>query len=157
MKKVWLLALALTSCAPTLNPTNRTVIHGVPVTYEVVSPGTLPPGMIGEATPTPFGCRVRIDQAHVNMQNVAHELGHCLDGGRSRTFGRTGCVLRAYACDPREGYADTYALVAAFCLGQDLGVLGWPGGAPGRPPAPESVTPELLQGGPWTRGARCPG
>lgn len=121
----------------------RVTVKGVRVIYAVAPAGKL--GRPGSSTNTPFGCLVLIDPNFVHAANVAHELGHCLDQGYSRSFGSAGCRIREYACDPAEGYADTFALAYIFTQGQDLAPLGWTGQADDtRLPDPAQITPQFL-------------
>ena len=142
-----LLAL-LTSCAPALPVflTARSASTSPRIVYAVVPHGTLPPGMTGSSRTLGGTCFVQVQAGSENALTIAHEVGHCLDGGRSRAFGEAGCVIRPYACDPAEGFADTYALLYLERYGQRLDVLGWPGAGDTTDPLPDpnEVTPERL-------------
>lgn len=142
-----LLAL-LISCAPALPVfvTARSTSTSPRIVYAVVPQGTLPPGMTGASRTFGGVCFVQIQAGSENALTIAHEVGHCLDGGRSRAFGAAGCVIRPYACESAEGFADTYALLYLERYGQRLDVLGWPGAGETTDPLPhpDEVTPERL-------------
>ncbi|AXH01002.1 hypothetical protein DVJ83_18055 (plasmid) [Deinococcus wulumuqiensis] len=142
-----LLLALLPSCAPALlspDPQART-IHGVRVSYQLAV--DLPPGKVASAQRLGDRCLIRVHPEHANAFILAHELAHCLDQGRSKTFGNAGCVWRSYACDPAEGYADTYARLTYDRSGLRRDVLGWPGESPTTdlPPHPDEVTPEVIR------------
>lgn len=140
-----LLAFLLSACGPLVTrDVTLLTLHGVTVTYELDT--RFPPGKIGEARMLGDVCRIRIHPDWVSSLVIAHELGHCLDGGRSRTFGHAGCAWREYTCPPAEGYAETYARLYWERYGTRLGPLGWPGqaGTSELPPHPDEVTPELI-------------
>lgn len=142
------LLVLLTGCAPALPVflTARSAATSPKIVYAVVPLGTLPNGMTGSSRTLGGVCFVHIQAGSANAVTIAHEVGHCLDGGRSHAFGEAGCAIRAYACDSAEGFANTYALLYLERYGQRLDVLGWPGAGdtPDPLPDPNEVTPERL-------------
>lgn len=132
--------LLLTSLLTT--PQANVTIHGVPVVYVVVEPAALN-GHLGAAQFFGGRCIVSISKAAIYAGNIAHELGHCLDAGRSNRFGNAGCRLREYACPSAEGYADTYALLYLEKFGSALAPLGWFGES-GDLPHPNEATVDAL-------------
>ncbi|WP_339098217.1 hypothetical protein ACINK0_17715 (plasmid) [Deinococcus sp. VB343] len=144
MNKLLLALSLLCSCAPALQ-SPATTIHGVPVRYQVTE--ALPGGTNASAQWLSGHCLIRVRPGAVTSLILAHELGHCLDAGHSRRFGQAGCVWREYACDPAEGYADTYARLYFERFGFRLDVLRWPGqpGASEQPPLPDEVFPEMVR------------
>lgn len=153
MKNLMLaLVCLLASCAPTVThaPLLMVTAQGAAqhprIAYQLVPAAALPAGVEGQARVLGSVCLVSIREDSVNAMTIAHEVGHCVDGGRSAGFGQAGCVLRPYACDPAEGFADTFALLYRLRYGNRLDVLGWPGTRPTTDPLPDpdEVTPALL-------------
>lgn len=144
MNKLLLALSLLCSCAPALQSPAGT-IHGVSVRYSVTD--QLPQGTNASAHWLGGHCLIRVRPGAVTSLILAHELGHCLDAGHSRRFGQAGCVWRDYACDPAEGYADTYARLYFERFGFRLDVLRWPGqgGTNEQPPLPDEVFPEMVR------------
>ena len=138
MKRLLTLPLLLLASCGIVAPARdnaqwQTSTHNVSVTWRATTPGGLghikAGRVLGHASWFLAGtnCVVDIDlaQSRAELARVAaHEYGHCAQA-RYLLPGIPRPDLRAYTADPREGYAETYALTYLAACGDSLRPLGW--------------------------------
>lgn len=145
MKRALLLltTLALVACGgappvpsgPDLKPQWAATVRGVPVTWEIVQPGSLgrldgdPNGPVvgARAHMGARPCRIEIDTAATRADMAlyaAHEVGHCLQAFY-KLPGIPRPDLGPYFAGGTEGFAETYALAYKAACGDSLEPLGW--------------------------------